>query len=236
MRARGGAQVLCLSLLAAALLAGCGGGSDVPAGAASAPTATTPPVTTPPVTNSPPVLTGTPAASVMAGQAYSFTPAVSDPDHDVLGFTVANKPAWATFNTVTGGLTGTPTAANVGDYTGIRISVSDGSATAALTTFTIQVMAPVDTSPPPTVSDSATLSWNVPTKNTDGSPLTNLAGYRIYYGTDATALAQSANIDTTDTTSYVVSGLSSGTWYFAIRAYNTAGTESNLSNLASKTI
>jgi hypothetical protein len=225
MRARGGARVLWLSLLAAALLAGCGGGSDAPAGAASTPTA-----------NTPPVLTGTPAASVVAGQAYSFTPAVSDADHDVLGFSVANKPAWATFNTVTGGLTGTPTTANVGNYPGVRISVSDGTATAVLTTFAIRVMAAVDTTPPPTMSGSATLSWNVPTQNTDGSPLTNLAGYRIHYGTDATALAQSANIDTTDTTSYVVSGLSSGTWYFAITAYSTAGTESDLSNLASKTI
>jgi hypothetical protein len=53
-----------------------------------------------------------------------------------------------------------------------------------------------------------------PTQNTDGSPLTNLAGYRIYYGTDAAALAYSATIDTTDATSYVVSGLDSGTWYF----------------------
>ena len=223
MRARGAARVLWLSLLAAALLAGCGGGSDAPAGAASTPTA-----------NTPPVLTGTPATSVVAGQAYSFTPAVSDADHDVLGFSIANKPAWATFSTVTGGLTGTPTAADVGNYPGVTISVSDGTATAALTAFAIRVVAPVDTTPPPT--GSATLSWNVPTQNTDGSPLTNLAGYRIYYGTDAAALAQAANIDTTDTTSYVVSGLSSGTWYFAIRAYNTAGTESDLSNLASKTI
>jgi hypothetical protein len=235
MRARGGTRVLWLSLLAALVLAGCGGGSDAPAGAASTPAATMPTTSTP-TASTPPVITGTPAASVIAGQAYSFTPAVSGADHDVLGFSVANKPAWATFNTVTGGLTGTPTAASVGDYPGIRISVSDGTATAALTAFAIRVMAAVGTSPPPPMSGSATLSWTVPTLNTDGSPLTNLAGYRIYYGTDSTALAQTANIDTADTTSYAVSGLSSGTWYFAISAYTTAGTESVLSNLASKTI
>ena len=232
MRARSGARILWLSLLPAALLAGCGGGSDASSGAASTPTANTPSVNT----ATPPVITGTPPASVVAGQPYSFTPEVSDAGHDVLGFAVANKPAWATFNTVTGGLTGTPTTANVGNYPGIRISVSDGTATAVLATFAVQVMAAVGTSPPPTMSGSATLSWNVPTQNTDGSPLTDLAGYRIYYGTDATALAQSVNIDTTETTSYVVSSLSSGTWYFAICAYTTAGTESALSNLASKTI
>lgn len=225
VRARGGNRVLWVPLVAAALaLAGCGGG-DTPAGAASTPTA-----------NTPPVLTGTPAETVVAGQPYSFTPVVSDANHDVLGFAVANKPAWATFNTVTGALTGTPTKANVGEYPAIVISVSDGTATAALSAFAIRVMAPVDTNPPPTVTGSATLSWSVPDRNTDGSPLTNLAGYRVYYGTDATALAYSTTIDTTETTSYVVNGLDSGTWYFAIRAYNTAGTESDLSNVASKTI
>ncbi len=225
MRARGGERVLWVPLLAAALLAGCGGGGDVPAGAASPPTA-----------NTPPVLTGTPAGTVVVGQPYSFTPEALDPNHDVLGFAVANKPAWATFNTATGELTGTPTKANVGDYQGIEISVSDGKATAALSAFAIQVMAPPDTNPPPTTTGSATLSWSVPDRNTDGSPLTNLAGYRIYYGTDATALAYSATIDSPETTSFVVSNLDSGTWYFAIKAYNTAGTESDLSNLASKTI
>lgn len=217
-----------LSLLAATLLAGCGGGgSDSSAGAASTSTSGTSAASTPPV------LTGTPATSVVAGQTYSFTPAASDAGHDVLGFSVANKPQWATFNTVTGGLTGTPTAADVGNYPGIRISVSDGTATAALTTFSIRVMAAVDTNPP---TGSATLSWNVPTQNTDGSPLTDLAGYRVYYGTDASSLAQSEDIVGSGTTSFVVSGLSAGTWYFAISAFNSAGAESNLSNVGSKTI
>jgi len=227
MRARGGGWVLWVPLLAAALLAGCGGGGDAPAGAASTPTA-----------SAPPVITGTPAATVVAGQPYSFTPQVSGAGPDGLGFAVANKPAWATFNTVTGSLTGTPTKADVGDYAGISITVSagDGTGSAALSAFAIRVMAPASDTPPPTTTGSATLSWNTPTQNTDGSPLTNLAGYRIYYGTDATALAYSATIDSTTTTSYVVSGLGAGTWYFAIKAVSTTGTESDPSNLVSKTI
>jgi hypothetical protein len=96
IQARCGDRVLWLPLLAAALLAGCGGG-DMPAGAASTATA-----------NTPPVITGTPDATVVAEQPYSFTPEVSDAGHDELGFAVTNKPAWATFSTVTGALTGTP--------------------------------------------------------------------------------------------------------------------------------
>ncbi len=85
-------------------------------------------------------------------------------------------------------------------------------------------------------SGTATLSWSAPTENTDGSALTDLTGYRIYYGTDADALTESVNIDTVGITTYVVSNLGTGTWYFAIKAYNAAGVESDLSNTASKTI
>lgn len=85
-------------------------------------------------------------------------------------------------------------------------------------------------------SGTATLSWYAPTENTDGSALTDLTGYRIYYGTDADALTQSVNIDTVGITTYVVSNLGTGTWYFAIKAYNATGVESDLSNVASKTI
>ena len=61
-----------------------------------------------------------------AGTAYSFTPTASDPDGNTLTFSIANKPSWATFNTGTGRLQGTPSAGDVGTTTGIVISVSDG--------------------------------------------------------------------------------------------------------------
>jgi hypothetical protein len=92
-------------------------------------------------------------------------------------------------------------------------------------------------SPAPTPSiGQATLSWAAPDQNTDGSALTNLAGYRIYYGTSAAALNQVIDIATVGMTTYVVDDLTSGTYYFSIRAYNAAGVESELSNIVSSTI
>jgi hypothetical protein len=82
------------------------------------------------------------------GQPYSFAPKASDADGDTLGFAISGKPSWATFNTTTGVLSGTPGSANVGSYSNIVISVSDGKASVALTAFAITVTA-VATSPPP---------------------------------------------------------------------------------------
>jgi hypothetical protein len=80
------------------------------------------------------------------------------------------------------------------------------------------------------------LSWAAPDQNTDGSALTNLAGYRIYYGTSAAALNQVIDIASVGMTMYVVDNLTTGTYYFSIRAYNAAGVESELSNVVSSTI
>jgi hypothetical protein len=178
--------------------------------------------------NTPPVIAGTPTATILAGSAYSFTPTASDANGNALTFSIQNKPAWAAFSTTTGALTGTPAAANVGTYSNIIISVSDGTATTALAAFAVTVTQ--------TANGSATLSWTAPTQNTDGTALTNLTGYRIYYGTNSSSLTQSVTISTVGTTTYMIGSLGSGTWYFAIRAYNATGVESDLSNLASKTI
>jgi len=83
---------------------------------------------------------------------------------------------------------------------------------------------------------SATVSWSAPTQNTDGSALTNLAGFHIYYGTSATNLSQSVQIANPGLTIYALGNLAPATWYFAVNAYTAAGAESALSNIASKTI
>jgi hypothetical protein len=88
----------------------------------------------------------------------------------------------------------------------------------------------------PAGSGTATLSWYAPTANSDGSALTDLAGYRIYYGNNSNSLTQAININTVGITTYVITNLGVGTWHFAIKAYNSGGVESNLSNIASKTI
>src|SRR4030095_2627378 len=64
-------------------------------------------VAVPAVPNRAPTITGQPTATVTAGQAYSFTPAASDADGDVLTFSIQNRPVWATFSPPPGGLAAT---------------------------------------------------------------------------------------------------------------------------------
>lgn len=136
-------------------------------------------------------------------------------------------PEWATFNASTGRISGTPSAADVGTYE-VTITVSDGKATASLGPFTITVAQ--------VASGAATLSWLPPTENTDGSALTNLAGYEVRYGRDRNNLSNSVRIDDPSVTVYVIENLTSGTWYFAVAAINSQGIASELSNIASTTI
>jgi hypothetical protein len=83
---------------------------------------------------------------------------------------------------------------------------------------------------------SATLAWTAPTTNTNGSALTNLAGYYIYYGNAAGSMTNKVTLSTPAALSYVVSNLSTGTWYFGIVAYTNAGLQSSMSNVGSKSI
>ncbi len=83
---------------------------------------------------------------------------------------------------------------------------------------------------------TATLSWEAPTTTTSGSALTDLSGYRIYYGLDSKDLSDTIDIATVGVQTYVIDNLGSGTWYFAIKAVASGGVESALSNVVSKTI
>ncbi len=223
---------LLLIALSAAALSGCGGGGDgesTPTSGTAQPPAPAPAPPAPPSpSNRAPTISGTATPAVNASSPYSFTPSATDADGDTLAFTIQNKPAWAAFNTATGRLSGTPSASDVGTYSNITISVSDGQVTTALSPFSIAVTA---------VSNGrATLSWTAPTENTDGSTLSNLSGYRIRYGTSASALTQSILINNASVTTYVVEDLAPATWYFAVTAVTSAGAESTNSNVASKQI
>ncbi|HET9865323.1 MAG TPA: putative Ig domain-containing protein [Steroidobacteraceae bacterium] len=181
--------------------------------------------------NAPPTISGTPLLSVNVGSAYSFTPTASDPEGAKLTFSISNKPGWATFSSTNGSLTGTPGAANVGVTTNVVIRVSDGTNTVSLPAFAITVVAVGGGS-----TGSATLTWDAPTTNSDGSTLTDLAGYRVNYGRSSTQLDQTVQISNPGLTTYTIDDLASGTWYFAIRAYSDSGNVSEASNIASKTI
>jgi hypothetical protein len=183
--------------------------------------------------NKPPVISGSPTTQTLAGLAYVFAPSASDVDGDRLTFAIANMPAWASFSTSTGLLSGTPTTAQVGRTAGIQISVSDGRATVALPAFDLEVVN-TTTSPPTPVANNATVSWVAPTTNADGTPLSDLAGYKLYYGQNAGALDRVVNVIGASTTSQVVQNLGSGQWFFAVAALNSSGLESALSALASR--
>ena len=179
-------------------------------------------------TNSAPQISGTPATAVNVGQNYAFTPTASDPDGNNLTFSIQNRPSWAQFDTATGTLSGVPSAGDAGNYTGISISVSDGDLSASLPNFSIMVNQ--------IALGSATLTWTPPTQNTDGSPLTDLAGYRIYYGTSPGNYSNTAAVSNPGVASFVVDGLTQGTWYFVTTSINTSGIESAYSNEATKTV
>jgi hypothetical protein len=90
--------------------------------------------------------------------------------------------------------------------------------------------------PAATTQGTAGLEWIAPTENTDGTPLTTLAGFRIHYGTRADNLSQIIQVPSAATAVYTVTNLDAGTWFFGVKAYRTDGAESVLSNVTSKTI
>lgn len=195
-------------LLLCAVLAACGGssgGSSTPAPPAGA--------------NQAPTISGTPPAQVTVTAAYAFSPIASDADGDALTFEITGKPPWATFDPSNGTLAGTPGSAAVGTYSNIQILVSDGQAQAALPAFSITVV--------PATPGAATLVWQIPTRNVDGSPLTDLAGYVVRYGTDPASLGETLSLTDPNLTTVVVEDLEVGTWYFTIASRNSGGVESD---------
>ena len=181
---------------------------------------------TPPA-NSAPTISGSPTTAVNIGDVYSFVPSASDADGDTLSFSIQNKPGWASFNSGSGELSGQPTLADVGVYGNIRISVSDGTTSASLSGFAISV--------DQVGTLSTTLNWTAPTQNEDGTTLTDLAGYKIYWGKTPGVYTNSVSVDAGLTT-YVVENLSPGTYEFVATAINMAGVESRNSNIATKVL
>jgi len=85
-----------------------------------------------------------------------------------------------------------------------------------------------------TTLGTATLVWSAPTTNTDGTPLTDLAGYKVHYGTTHGSYSNTVTVG--NVTSYSINNLASGTYYFSLTSYDTRGMESGYSNEVSKVI
>ena len=91
--------------------------------------------------NEPPVIYGSPSLSILEDDSYLFLPTATDVDAgNTLTFTISNKPSWASFDTVTGSLSGEPTNNDVGVSDEILISVSDSSLSSSLPSFYITVI------------------------------------------------------------------------------------------------
>jgi hypothetical protein len=213
----------------AAALTACGGGGD---GSSATADSTAPPVSTPSEApaNQAPTISGTPATTASAGTAYSFMPTAQDADAgDQVTFTIANKPAWASFDAATGALAGTPSAKDVGASAAIEIAATDGNAVTALPAFTITVGGSL-------TSSSVSLAWTPPTENSDGTTLTDLKGYKIHYGTKSQTYTNTVSVENPGLTRFEIDSLPSGKLYIAMTAYNAAGTESSLSKEISVTV
>jgi hypothetical protein len=94
---------------------------------------------------------------------------------------------------------------------------------------------PVEEGPIQTVG-TAMVAWTPPTQYSDGTFITDLAGHRVYYGTDPNALTRIIDVPGTAYNEQYIDNLDPGTWHFAVSAYNKKGAESKKSSIKSKTI
>ena len=178
-----------------------------------------------------PVISGTPAGTVINDERYDFQPIASDADGDELVFSIDGMPAWANFDTTTGRLSGSPTSSDIGTYSNIVISVTDGADTASLGTFSIQVSEFVE-------MGSFTLSWTAPAARSDGTPLSlaDIAGFRVYYSESPGSYTNSVAVTDGSATSITVTDIPVGTYYMVMTTNDTGGRESEYSPEISKTV
>jgi hypothetical protein len=81
----------------------------------------------------------------------------------------------------------------------------------------------------PTASQPVTVSWQAPTTNIDGTPLTDLAGYHVHYGSQSGSYTSTIDVANPGLVTYVIQSLPTGTYYFAVSGYDSAGLEGDLS-------
>lgn len=136
-----------------------------------------------------PEITNMAAGSVAQDAAYTYIPEVADPDDSRLNFDIVNKPDWASFEPSTGELSGTPTNADVGSYTGIEITATDDpGASDTVGPFTLEVT---------NVNDA-------PSITSDGAGTT--AAKSVAENQVAVATVAASDPDTGDTVTYSLSG------------------------------
>ena len=220
---------VCALIAASLIIAACS--QDSGSTSSSTPTSTPTGSNTAPPPSKPESISlqGTPPATVAADSNYYFQPQRSV-SSSVVTFKISGLPAWAHFDSSSGALSGIPQLTDQGTSGHIVISASNDTTSTSMAPFVIHVTAPANN------SGAIRLSWEAPTENTDGTPVSDLAGFYIYYGTDAENLTSKITVNSASATSYVVKGLESGAYYFTVVAVNAAGLSSGKSNLANDTV
>lgn len=169
---------------------------------------------------------GTAPPEVFTGEHYLFSADATVLLELPVRFSVENAPPWALFDPVWGRLIGTPKDGDTGTYDNILISATNGLERVTLPAFSIRVRSAQ-------APGFLSLSWEPPLTNTDGSELTNLAGYRVYAGRTPADLQLLISFNNIGLTRYPLQSLEPGTHYFAMSAINEDGVESALSPLVS---
>ncbi len=202
-----------LPILTLVFCHGCSGGASKDAVQAAAPSSA-PAV----VKNQAPTIKAIGDEVAKIGETFDYQPVAQDPDGDALRFSAENLPPWASIDPTNGRMSGTPGPSDEGVYESITIIVADAARKTVSAPFSITVLGDAGTG-------SASLRWELPPSKVDGSPLDDLAGYRILYGRNGDDLDKSVLIDDPSVTSFEISGLQSGIWYFAVVAVNAGGLE-----------
>jgi hypothetical protein len=184
-------------------------------------------------------ISGTPPAAVRAGENYRFVPAVTNAAaNSTLTFTVSNLPPWASFDSATGILTGTPTAGQAGTYSGISISVTDGASSASLPPFAILVSAvnhapTIVGSPSSRVTSGQVYSFDPTGSDPDGDSITySISNKPIWANFDVTTGALSGTPSAADvgSTSNIVISVSDGSLSASLPAFTLTVTKQVVSD------
>ena len=166
----------------------------------------------------------------VVGQYWSYQPSIASPDGASVTVTASNLPDWITLNQSTGLLEGTPGEGDVRTWTNIQLTVTNGQQATQLSALSVTVVAQG------AAMGTATVTWSAPTQRVDGSPIGELAGYRVLYGKSSRDYNNAVELNTTGINRYVLEGLGAGTWYFAVQAITRDGLTSAPSREVSKTI
>jgi hypothetical protein len=180
------------------------------------------------ITNPEPVITWPGNQTHTDGAPVSLQVNATDADQDSLTYTATNLPPGVSMNAATGRISGVlTTAASARSPYLVTIRVADGAATSTISfTWTVE----------PASEPILLASWTPPTTNEDGSPLVDLAKYRLYYGrssrgsaTEPSAFTYDVTVDIHDAgaTSYSMPvPTPAGRYYFSLTAIDTSGNES----------